>query len=129
MLHEAAEELFVGKRHYAALAVMGVVLPSKADAAVVHRQEAMIGNGHTMGVASQVLEDVIRAAERLFGVDHPILPKESAHERGEGFLLRQRLALSIEAKLMLAESAAQAGNELTAKDAAEYSHRQEEARA
>ena len=87
----------------------------------------MIGDSHTMGVASQVLEDVIRAAERLFGVDHPILPKESAQERGEGFLLRQRLALSIEAKLMLAESAAQAGNELTAKDPAEYSHRQEEA--
>lgn len=70
---------------------------------------------------------MIRAAERLFGVDHPILAKESAQERGEGFLLRQRLALSIEAKLMLAESAAQAGNELTAKDPAEYSHRQEEA--
>jgi len=71
---------------------------------------------------------VIWAAERLFGVDHPILPEESAQECGEGFLLRQRLALSIEAKLMLAESAAQAGNELTAKNAAEYSHRQEEAR-
>jgi hypothetical protein len=128
MLHEAAEELFVGKSHHAALAVMGVVFPSEADAAVVHRQEAMIGDGHTMGVASQVLQDVIWAAERFFGVDHPILPKESAHERGEGFLLRERLALSIEAKLMLAESAAQAGNELTAKDAAEHSHRQEEAR-
>jgi hypothetical protein len=38
-----------------ALAVMGVVFPSECDATLVHRQQSVIGDGHAMGVASQVL--------------------------------------------------------------------------
>ena len=46
----------------------------------------MVGNGHAMGVAGQVLEDVFRSAEWWLGVDHPILaeqqPQKAVKELG-----------------------------------------------
>jgi hypothetical protein len=38
MLHETAQELFMGERHLAALTVMGVVFPAEGDATLVDRQ-------------------------------------------------------------------------------------------
>ena len=38
--------------------------------------ESVIGNGHAMGVAGQVLEHVFRSAKWRLGVDHPILPEQ-----------------------------------------------------
>ena len=105
---------------------MRVVLPSEGDVVVVHRQEAMIGDRHAMGVAGQVLQHVFRPAEGCLGVDHPVLPKQRAQERGECLLVRQRLALAVESQVASGERPAQSGHELTAKDAAEHSHRQEE---
>jgi hypothetical protein len=126
MLEQAAQELFMGENHFATLAVMGVVLPSEGDGILVYQQESVIGDGYTVGVACQVLQDVFRSPKGRFGVDHPILAKESAQERSECFLVRQRLALPVEAELIKPEGSSQAGDELTSKDTAEHSHRQEE---
>jgi hypothetical protein len=43
----------------------------------------MIRDGHTMGVAGQIVQDVLRAAERRLGVHDPILAKERAEKRVE----------------------------------------------
>ena len=63
---------------------MSRVAPTKGDLAVGKRDESMIGDGHPMGVAAQVLEDILGAAEGWFGVDHPVFSEEWPEPRSEG---------------------------------------------
>lgn len=116
----------MGKSHLAALTVLGVVLPAKGDMIVVHRQQAVIGDGYAMRIASQILQDVFRSSERRLGVDDPVPPEESAEKCGEYFFVCQRVALSVAGELVPAKRLFQPGNELPAKNAAEYLHGEEE---
>ena len=54
---------------------MSIVSPAEGDAIVLEGYEPMVGDGDSMGVAGQVVENVFRAAEGWLGVDHPILPE------------------------------------------------------
>jgi hypothetical protein len=36
----------------------------------------MVGDGYAMGAAAQILEHILRASERSFGIDHPVLSEE-----------------------------------------------------
>ena len=36
----------------------------------------MVGDGYAMGVAAQILEHILRAAERSFRVDHPVFAEQ-----------------------------------------------------
>jgi len=81
--------------------VVGVVLPAKGDVSVVHRQQPVIGDGHAMRVASQVLQDMFRPSEECLRIDDPVLPEESAEESGECFLVCQRLVLPVEGELVV----------------------------
>ncbi len=49
-----------------------VVLPLKADAAVFEGSKAMIGDGHAVGIAGQILENPLGSAKRRFGINHPL---------------------------------------------------------
>jgi len=49
---ETAQELGGAKSHCARLATVGVILPAKSDAFLLAGQQAMIGNGQAMGVAT-----------------------------------------------------------------------------
>jgi len=51
------------------------VPPTKGDLAIGQRDQSMVGDGHAMGVAAEVLQHVLRTAERWFGIDDPILAK------------------------------------------------------
>jgi hypothetical protein len=52
VLYEAAQELFGGECKVALPAVVGLVLPAEADLSSRDREQAMVGNGDAMGVAS-----------------------------------------------------------------------------
>jgi hypothetical protein len=79
-----------------------------------------------MGIAGQVLEDVFRSAEWWLGVDHPILPEQLSQKAVKDLGFSQMPEMAMEAEFLLAEQALQPGNELAAKDTAEYSYREEE---
>src|SRR5579885_2883945 len=68
---------------------MRVVLPTKGDVIAVHRQKAVIRDRDAMGIAGQVLQDMLRPAEGSLGVDDPLLAKQSAQERCERLLVSQ----------------------------------------
>ena len=70
---EASEKLFRRERHDAILIPVGVIAPTKADAAFPQRQESVIGDGHAMGVACQIPQHLLWAAEGRLGIDHPFL--------------------------------------------------------
>src|SRR5262245_14438379 len=50
-----------------------VILVAKGYPAVLEGYKAVVGDGHAMGVAGQVGEDVLGGLEGLFGVDAPLL--------------------------------------------------------
>ena len=54
---------------------MGIVLVAKGNLVALEGQETMIGNVDTMGVAGQIAQNMLGAAERRLKVDHPVLPE------------------------------------------------------
>jgi hypothetical protein len=58
------------------------------------------------------------ASEGRFGVDHPILPGNTAQESGERFLLSERLALTEKQESLAKKRLFQPGDELSAKNSA-----------
>ena len=50
----------------------------------------MIGDGHAMGVAAQVAENLPGPAEGRLGIDHPVLTVEAAQQFAELLLIGQR---------------------------------------
>ena len=45
---------------------------------VLEGDEAMVGDGDAMGVAAEIAEDVMGAAEGWFGIDDPWLTEQGA---------------------------------------------------
>src|SRR5437867_3519838 len=81
MEQEPTEELLRFELHDLACVGVGVVLPAEPNHSVFETEDALIGDGHAMGVPAQVLEDLLRAGEGSFGVNNPGLATESAEPR------------------------------------------------
>jgi hypothetical protein len=71
---------------------MGIVSPAEGDAIVLEGHETMVGDGHAMSVAGQVVENMFDAAEGWLGIDDPVLlaklPEEVAEYIRRGKLLK-----------------------------------------
>jgi len=126
MLQEPSKELRAGESHRSLLVVIRIILPTESDFRFGDGDNPMVGNSNAMGIASQVLQDMVWPAKGWFRIHDPILPKQGAQESAEVGLVRQRYTLSEESELLGVESAPQASAELAAEDAAEHLHRQEE---
>ncbi len=74
MDEEAADEFAGGQRHrlVAGRAVEAIVLVLEGDAVLVDGYEAAIGDGHAVGVAGEIAQDLLGSSERSFAVDHPL---------------------------------------------------------
>jgi hypothetical protein len=72
MDQEAADEL-VGRKQQCLLAVVvPVILPTKADLAVIHRHQTVVGDGNPVGIAPDILENLSRSGEWPLRVDDPL---------------------------------------------------------
>jgi len=49
---EAAQKLRRYQSHLSLLAAAGIILPAESDAFLIEGQQAVIGNGHPMGIAT-----------------------------------------------------------------------------
>jgi hypothetical protein len=83
VLQEPTKELYAGEIHRALFVVIGIVLPTEVDLRFGDGDNPMVGNGHTMGIPSQVLQDVVCTAKRWLGINDPILLKQSSQESAE----------------------------------------------
>ena len=54
MQEEAAQEVHCVEGHDALLAAVGIIAPSEADALTVEGGDAVVGDGHAVGVAAEV---------------------------------------------------------------------------
>ena len=76
----------------------------------------MVGDGHAMGVAAEILQDIWGATEGAFQVDHPVLSVAWSQPGGEGLGLSKKLQVSIEAELAILKSPLESVDELAAKN-------------
>lgn len=91
MQKEAAQELIGCHSHQFLLAAVGVILPAERHVAIGEVDKPVIGDGDTMGVAGQVMKNVLRTAEWRFGIHDPILTEKRTKEGAECRFLRKRL--------------------------------------
>ena len=57
--------------HEFTLILVFSIAVSEGDFSVMDRADAIIGERHTVGVAAEVVEDMVGRTERFFGVDDP----------------------------------------------------------
>jgi len=127
MQEESAQE-FIGRyRHFSFAVAVGIVLPAESDLIALHRDEPVIGDGHAMRVAGQVVEHMLGSAERFLGIYHPIVTKQRTQQHAKDLGFGQVPEPSMKDEFALAECAFQPSYEFAAKDAAEHLPRQEKA--
>ena len=77
---KAAQELLCGQCHIALHVSMRTVSPAEGNLSILERDQAMVGNGHSMCVAAEIFENMFRAAEWALAVDDPIFTVEVVNE-------------------------------------------------
>ena len=83
MAEKAAKKLFAGESHRAFFAVIGIVLPTEADLGFGDRDNPVVGDSDSMGITSQVLQDMVWSAKRWFRINDPILLKQRSQKSVE----------------------------------------------
>jgi len=79
----------------------------------------MVGDGHTMSVGAQVVEDILGAPERRLAINDPVPAEEWTQEGSESFGRGERLQLTVKAQLTFGESVFQSRDELAAKNSSQ----------
>ena len=126
MEQKPPQKLLGGDGHQTLLAVVGVIFPAKGDVAIGNVDDPVIRDSDAMRVAGQIVEDVLGASKWPLGVDYPVVTKQWPQKGIECLFVGQWFHAARKPQLLLLESAFQTGNELTAKNAAEHFHREEE---
>ena len=118
MESEAAEELLSGEGHGLEAVGIGVILVCEGDGAGtgVEGAQAAIGDGHAVGVASQVVQDGVRSDDRALGEDDPAASAHLAEQGREGGGVLEGLELSLELEFASGVELEQAGAELALED-------------
>lgn len=73
MYQEAPYELTGSQAHLLLLVAIPVVTPLEGDHSVFKFQNAIIGDGHPVGIASEVFDHFTGVFERRLAVDDPFL--------------------------------------------------------
>ena len=80
----------------------------------------MVGDGHAMGVAAEILEHIFGAAEGWLGVDDPVFSEQKPEPGSEDFRWREPCQISGKVKLAVLKGGLETGDELAAKDPSQH---------
>ena len=125
MEEKAADKLDGIQRHEFGLVAMGRISPAESDAAILHRHQAPVGNGNPVGVAGQILEDLLGSAKWTLGMDHPLLVFEFSKEAVEFRRLPKPGERAGKAQFLLAIGAAEQSQKGAAEAGAPMGHSNE----
>ena len=98
MQQEAANELGGVEGHQPNAVSVAIVLPAEGDLAILELNQSVIGDGHPMGLATKVIENLRRTAERVFGVDDPIVLTGNLEKLAESLRVSEFGEFSVELK-------------------------------
>ncbi len=125
---EATQKLIAREGHQFLLIVVSGVTPAEGDLAVGQRDQAMVGDGDAVSVATEILQYVLGSAEGWFGVDDPIFAEEGTQPGSEELGMGERREFSGQAQLAAFKGGVQARDELATEHAPQYGDGKEEAR-
>ena len=87
----------------------------------------MVGDGDAVGIAAEILQDVLGSTEGWFGVDDPISAEEGAQPGSEELGMGEGCEFSGQVQLAVREGRLEAGDELATKHAPQHGDGEEEA--
>ncbi len=128
MEEEAAQELIEREGHQLRLIVVSRVPPTEGDLAIGRRHQSMVGDGDAMGVAAEILEHIVGAAEGRFGVDDPVFSEQRSEPGREDLGLCEQRQIAGKVQLAMLKGRLKSGDELAAKHTSEYLDGEEEVR-
>ena len=117
---ESPQEFVSTDGHRPRRTPVSVVFPSKRDLVFGDVDDPMIRNRDTVRVTRQVVQDVRRPTEGWFGIDDPIVSKESAEEGAERRRISERSKPTRQRERAEPKRAFQASNEFPAKDTTQH---------
>ena len=120
MEEEAAQELVDGQRQESLLVGMCGIPPAKGDVALFEGHGSAVGDGDAMRVPAEIAQRVLRSAEGRLGIDDPVVAEQGAQPCGEALRFDEGREVAVEREPVLEEGGLQPGDELTAKDPAQY---------
>jgi len=83
MQEEAADKCVGVERHGLSPIALTTVPVGKADPPIADIQDAVVRDGDAMGIAADIIQDVLRACKGWLGVDHPLFGIQLGTERCE----------------------------------------------
>ena len=89
----------------------------------------MIGDGHTVGVAAEITENLLGTTEGRLAINHPVPSKERAEEGSEGLAFRQKFEIAVEAQSAFGKSRFESLDKLAAEDSPQHRDGEKETRA
>ena len=108
---------------------VAVVFPAEAHLSVLVGDQPLIGEGDPVGIAAEVLDGLLWAAEGRFGIGHPfgVAQGSQAGLEGGGFLQPFQIAEELEVALL--ERLLERFEEQAPEQTREHAHGEKEARA
>ncbi|HET7442998.1 MAG TPA: hypothetical protein VFJ47_16975 [Terriglobales bacterium] len=113
---KAFQELIDGKRLQLLFVVVGGIAPAKGDLAISEADQAVIGDGHAVGIAAEILQHVFRAAKRALQIDHPVLSVEWPQPSREDLGLGEERQVCLEAEQAVLKGLLKRIHELATKE-------------
>ena len=85
----------------------------------------MVGDGHAMGVAAEILQHIFGASEGTFQVNHPVFSKQWPEPSSKDLGFGEELQLFGETELAILEGLPEGRDKLATKDLTQYRFGQE----
>ncbi len=126
---EATDEFLDVERHDLHAVTIGVVLPAEAHDAVGVADEPLVGDGHAVRVATEVLQELRGAGEGSFGVHDPVRLPQLLKPGGKARRISEGGERAGEDELAGAEGALERVQVLAAEDLGQGRGRGRESRA
>lgn len=73
MHQKPSDELVGAEGHLFTTAAVTVIAPLEGDRITLHFKDAVVGDGDSVGIASQILHDTGSISKRWLAVNHPFL--------------------------------------------------------
>ena len=124
--HETAEKFHGFQRHRAEPVAALIVLPPEDHLTVFQGHEPLVRDGDAMGVAREILEDVLGLAQGFLRIDDPFGTPQSPQEALPWLRCRELLTAAAQCELAPAVDVLERREEQASEAPAEDLHRQEE---
>ena len=116
VLQKATQKLHGVELQHPVTAATGIVPVTEAHGVRIGSRDPAVGDGDTMGVASQVLEHLLGPAEGRLGVHHPPFAAQLPAERSEATGICQLSNSTVEVETTGSEALLERGQHLAAKE-------------